>query len=294
MKNRQLHMYIRKNWVLLSATLGFTILPIAMCLVFLMNYSSGNIPLDRWFSFYGIYDNEYHINNILLSFIVVSYILLFSNQFIYFLEAQSKAFNYRGSNTKFKNINLLCQFIDITVLIGIMIFILKVNGYHQIIAYNRVLSLSVFLAFSVTDILMWYQEFLIRKTLRDPLKIRLCNNNISFSRKSMMLINFPALTILTLSFYLHCWIVDDPFYHSYFNGKDFENIENFDLFIDGFETSIIFTSIIITQIVFAVLKIKWSFTKYQIEQNLPLLPVEMKQVKKLRRRKAKTINELSV
>ncbi len=280
MKRRLVRLYIRSNWALLGVTLGFTIMPVVMCLIFLMHYSSGVMPLDRWFSFYGIFDNEYHINNVLLSFIIVSYVLLFSNQFVYFLEAQSKAFNYRGTNTHFKYINVLCQFIDITVLVAIMVFILRVNGYHQIITYNRVLSLSVFLAFSITDALMWYQEYLIRRTLRDPLRIRLCNNNISFSRRSMLLINLPALIILLFSFYFHCWIKDDPFYHSYFDGAAFREIENFDLFIDGFETSIIFTSIIITQMVFAVLKITWSFTKFQIEHSISMPSATARSFKK--------------
>lgn len=257
--------YIRENWFQLAFTVVFTLLPIGLCLFFLLNYSSGVLPFDEWFKKFGIRNNQYHINNILLLFIIVSYFSLSANLFIYLIETESKAYNYRGSNTLFKKLNILSLIINLAVLIGIPVFILRTTNYDEIIHYNRYVSIIIFIAFTITDGLMWYQECLARKTLRDPIKIKLCRNNIAFSRKSIALINFPALMILGFSLVFHNSIDNNAFFKNYFDGHDTYKIENFKLFIDGFETSVIFTSIIITQIVFAVLKIKWSYRKYQIE-----------------------------
>ncbi len=257
--------YIRENWFQLVFTVVFTLLPICLCLFFLLNYSSGNLPINIWFNKFGIKNNDFHINNILLLFIIVSYFSLSANLFIYLIETESKAYNYRGSNILFKKLNVLSLLINLIVLIGIPVFILRTTNYDEIIYYNRYVSIIIFIAFTITDGLMWYQECLARKTLRDPIKIKLCQNNIAFSRKSIALINFPALMILGFSLLFHYSIERDDFFKKYIDGYETYKIENFKLFIDGFETSAIFTSIIITQIVFAVLKIKWSYRKFQIE-----------------------------
>ncbi len=257
--------YISENWFQLVFTVLFTVLPICLCLFFLFNYPSGALPVDQWLSQFGIHNNDYRINNILLLFIIVSYFSLSANLFIYLIETESKAYNYRGSNTLFKKLNVLSLLINLTVLIGIPVFILRTTNYNEIIHYNRYVSIIIFIAFTITDGLMWYQECIAGKTLRDPIKIKLCRNNIAFSRKSIVLINFPALMILGFSLLFHENIDRNTFFKSYFDGHQICNIENFKLFIDGFETSVIFTSIIITQMVFAVLKIKWSYRKFQIE-----------------------------
>lgn len=257
--------YFSENWFQLVLTVILTLLPIGICLVLIINYSNGYFPIDQWFHSFGIQNNHFYINDVLLLFIVISYFSLFANLFIYLLETESKAFNYRGSNPLFQKLNLLSLFISLLILIGIPVFILKTTDYEDILHFNRYLSIFVFLAFTITDGLMWYQECLAGKTLRDPVKIKLCKNNIAFSKKSILLINFPALLILSFAWIIHYCIAQDPFFKTCKSCSTSVQIENFNLFIDGFETSVIFTSIVITQIVFAVLKIKWSYRKYQIE-----------------------------
>lgn len=292
MKNK--NTYFRKNWKLLLTTFFFTVFPIAACLILLTMYSSGKVPLEKWFTSFGIKNNEYHIHNVLLSFIIVSYLLVFINLLIYLIETQRKAIDYNGSNNLFKKINLGGQLVNLAVLITIGIFILRVSDYNDIIHFNRYISIGIFLAFALTDGLFWYQEFLERKTLEEQkllidkkqiteetrklietekenakIKINQCSNNIAFSRKSILLINLPALLILSFSLYLITKIEDNEFFMCHLNGTVLCTIEHFNLFIDGLETGVIFTSIIITQIIFSVLKIKWSYRRFQIEGNTP-------------------------
>ncbi|HEX5626294.1 MAG TPA: hypothetical protein VFX48_09775 [Saprospiraceae bacterium] len=257
--------YIEKNWFLIVFTAAFTFLPIALCLFVLTQYSTGRVPLDKWFANMGITGNALHIHNVLLAFILVSYFILFANQLLYFIEAETKAFDYRGSNKAFKRMNLISLLIDVAVLIGIPVFLFRTTNYIDILQGNRYLSIVIFLAFTLSDGLMWYQECLAINHFRDPKKIRLCRNNIAFSRKSMLLINLPALTILSFSLYLHDRIEGNRFYLSHLNGQDTDMTDHIKLFMDGFETSLVFTTIIITQMIFAVLKIKWSYRKFEIE-----------------------------
>jgi len=217
---------------------------------------------------------------VLIAFIMVSYVILFANQLIYLIEAESKALYYKGCDRLFRTLNLTSILIDILVLLSITLFIFKTSNYYEILHYNRYLALGVFIAFSFTDVLMWHQEYLERKALRDPIKKRLCSNNIAFRKKSILLINFPALLTLCFSLFIHQWVEGNEFYLTFFNGIENSKIENFNLFIDGFETSFIFTSIIITQIMFAVLKIKWSYRRYQIINSLGDFPIVAKKSRK--------------
>ena len=221
----------------------------------------------------GITGNSLHIHNVLLAFILVSYFILFANQLLYFIGAEAKAFDYRGANKTFKRINLISLLIGVAVLIGIPVFLFRTTNYIDILDGNRYLSILIFLAFALSDGLMWYQECLAKNHFRDPKKIRLCKNNIAFSRKSMLLINLPALTILSFSLYLHNQIEGNRFYLSQLNGQEADMSVHFKLFIDGFETSLVFTTIIITQVIFAVLKIKWSYRKFEIENMVEKEPL---------------------
>ncbi|MBK7305000.1 MAG: hypothetical protein IPI90_17610 [Saprospiraceae bacterium] len=273
--------YIRDNWGLLMFTTIFTTFPILICLGILIGYSLGVVPLDQWFNLLGISNNQFRISNVLIAFIMVSYVILFANQLIYLIESESKALYYRGCDRLFHKLNLTSILINILVLLSITLFIFKTSNYHEILHYNRYLSLGIFIAFSITDGLMWHQEYLARKALRDPIKKRLCSNNIAFCKKSILLINFPALLTLCFSLFIHHWVEANGFYLTYFNGMESMKIENFNLFIDGFETSFIFTSIIITQIMFAVLKIKWSYRRYQIINSLGNFPIVAKKNSKV-------------
>lgn len=271
-------------------------LPLVGAVISVLRYGSGS---DLLVFFNRIEGNEYPINNILLSAIISGFLVIFIGLIFYFNGVYDDISNYTGQNNNIKNLNKWCFYLLGSVLIIFVIYILflwistlqdisqgsKLFNLHNLIFFNKILSVTVFLIFFITDLLIKKsQEFQLQENTlalkNDPTdnvlikKIEHNKNHIRLSKDATWLINIPTL-LLTVSIILFIEQISQRtrFKNCIDQGFHCVEIPNqlsdklFALFLNGLETGVIASGIIISQVIFIVLKTRWKLRSIQIENS---------------------------
>lgn len=243
----------------------------------------GPIILGGWFILtqYNTFDyfndlSKYNINSVFILFVYIALIPVLVNIVYYLNDSFELVFKYIGNNKAIKRLNKFSFFSILLIAIVTAIFILLISikylSFHQIVEYNRYVSLAIFLTFLVIDILTWKSELIEKKENNGDSEH--FDINISFSKESTFLINLPTLLIISLSLIFTYQLEHIEFYKNIIDRSSFlfdiqilVDKEIIELFINGIETGILMTSIVFSQIIFFFIKTKWDYRIFKNTNN---------------------------
>jgi hypothetical protein len=283
--DRNLLQFIANNWRSIFLKNAFVVTPVVISIALVMAYGSEGVSLSP---FEGIQGNDYSINNVLLMFILASHGVLLISLGLYSADVWHDVLRYRGANKSVHRCNqfaLLAIFVTILVIILYFLFVILCCAgvkksdadwfcFQTIFLCNKILSLLVFAAFFVLDLVLIRSQ---QKQLRDEVggglalfERRRHRNNIRLSLESTIFINVPALFVTIFAFWLSHFLASRAF--TFRLDRSFPHplsvpLGNgaYELFVDGLETGVIVASIFISQIIFAAIKFRWHYRDYIID-----------------------------
>jgi hypothetical protein len=261
--------------------------------IFVLAYLTYLEDVDLVSSLFNIAGNIFFINNFLLILISLSFYTIFISILLYTIDLWSDIFRYKGDALKISVLHIFIFILIILLMIGIVMYIGLIIGtvadkiilkadfvnFNGILLINKWITLITFIVFLIADLTIFVTQKIIIKDIEgnkihfdnDEIKnktIKKAKNVAKFSLLSIFLINLPMIVvaIYTLIITNHIEMTEA---FQFFYDKDLDltikmTKENFGLFIGGLETGIIIASILLSQLIFAVLKINWEFEEYII------------------------------
>jgi hypothetical protein len=281
--------FVRAQWISLSVALATVFLPLLAAFVFLLLLTRfpPSIP-----------GSIYLTNNVLLLFILVGYAIVFFGLVLYFITILKLAHEYRGANQEVSRasfdamvsalaaalIAIIIVFIFVSYIAGTFLGAANMQ-FRLIVEANKFITLICFLLFTAIDLLIVKSMSLELKEFRAskvsdvaqyPNKRRLKSENIiSFSLSSTLLINLPIIAMTILVWWLIHFVTTHPasfeaIHDSIFNINVPVPTRRIDwyLFLDGIETGMIAASVMVSQIIFLILKIRFQYREYTIDKIL--------------------------
>jgi hypothetical protein len=236
--------------------------------------------------------NKYLSNNVLILFIFVSYFIVGLSLALYVKDIFNVVSDYKGGNVLVKKKNgwalVLLFLAGVLVLIYIAVIIVgvvtgwKPITFRIIIEANKFVTIACFAIFVAVDLLIISSKA-IEKSELDVLadnaekinRVFHSNNDMDLSWWSTFLISFPTIFITAMVWGLLHFISGHPdsfqVIHDAALSIDVSKVEiDWYLFYDGIETGLIAASVILSQIIFAVLKLRYHYRAYVIDTENPL------------------------
>jgi hypothetical protein len=214
--------------IIVGTIVDFVIIfsPVILSTVGIYYYSQNNVGwsnsiINRLSHING---NFYTINNILLVFIIASYLTIFIGLNYYFNGFINDLSKYNGKDDSVVKLNKLSSKLLIFVNVLLILYISalffscsdhirdgdKFFNFDNLVIVNKSLSFFMFFIFLLADLVSWQSNFLQRKEnevilKQEPtnkeakVKIEHNNNEITLARNATFLINVPVLIITSLS-----------------------------------------------------------------------------------------------
>jgi hypothetical protein len=274
-------------WLRVAIKAAVIFSPLLLVGCYLIRFEHGGGEILKAFN--EIRGNSYFIDDVLLAFIVASYVVVVIGLILYFVEIVNDLGGYSGSKKllieRLNGIAItLLVFVAAALVLYLGLIVLACVDLCSIplpafVLINRWLSLGIFSCFLVSDVLMWRSQSLQKAentakltstdaketALRDELSKEIEKNGRyrEFSKLSTFLINMPAIVLsgstIMLIWYLEIahrfrGVVDATLHGIEIPGA--VRLDTFSLFLHGVEAGIITATIIFSQIVYLGLKTK--------------------------------------
>jgi hypothetical protein len=244
-------------------------------------------------SLFNIPENIFVVNNFLLILVALSFYTIFISILFYIIDLWSDIFRYKGDALKISVLHIFIFILILLLMIGIVIYIGLIIGivtdklivkadfvnFNGILLINKWITLITFMVFLIADLTIFATQKIIIKDIEgnkihfdnDEIKnktIKKAKNVEKFSLLSVFLINLPMIIVAIYTLIITNHIEMTEAFH-FFYDKDLDLTtkmikDYFGLFIGGLETGIIIASILLSQLIFAVLKINWEYEEYII------------------------------
>jgi hypothetical protein len=263
--------------------------PLLVGLVVLVLAGYGYSTLD-WLQ--DIDGNKYQANNVLLLAILVSHLIVAISLWLYFKDTFGTVLHYKGRDDVFVG-SLMVRAMRWTgtarvFSVGYVALIVLASfwsaiSFRFLIKGNKVVTIICFLIFVCVDKLLADAKGaenaeaneVHAKAGTQPSAAensrRACNeNDIEFSRYSTFLINLPTIIITSLVWWLGWFMENHPTaFGAAFNSVSMTRVVvnsglDWHLFIDGLETGAIVASLLLSQMIFALIKIRYHVKEHEI------------------------------
>lgn len=266
--------YIKRKWWKIAAHFIVLIFPIIVGLWIVLESPD-------WISSFTVFyeDNNtiYVINTVFILFIFMSLLPVLINMLFYIFDSSNQINSYRGPNKSIRNFHFISMLLIVLLVVIISAFIVLLTGsiysnkqivnLANIIMINSYLSITIFSIFLLMDALAWKSGAIMHKE-----KI---NCNLAFivkrsAMESLLFIDIPALLIVLSSIIFLSKLGDIDYFKSFLSDPRVflksvtillqkNQKEVIELFPNGIETGIIMASIIYSQILYFILKVKWDY-----------------------------------
>ncbi len=269
--------------VFLKACIIFA--PLILAIYYVREFESGKS--DFLLRFNNIDGNTHLINNVLLAFIVASYLVVFIGLGLYLWSILFDLSGYIGNGRAVRLLNTLSLALLLIIAFALFFYLVVVAiacssrvpelvSFHQLVVTNKWLSFGVFFAFLVADVLAWRSQIIQEKentTLMssyaqgtEPYKkfekqLKLNGLLKQYAKDTTVVVNVPTLilngSVVLLTSYLDLSIrlrgMVDPQLHLYEVKFGLQG-EIYSLFLNGIETGVIVCSIVFSQLVYLFVK----------------------------------------
>ena len=199
------------------------------------------------------------------------------NIFFYLLDSSDQIDLYKGTNGNIKKYHnfSMCIISSLAIIISVFLALLVMSAYSNlqlmklttVVLINSILSIAIFIAFSVMDVLSWKNGIIMGKEKTNRKVVFIIKKS---AMESLLFIDIPALLIILSSVFFLSELGDIDYFKSFLsNPRVFlksvtvllqnNQREVIELFPNGIETGVIMTSIIYSQILYFILRIKWDY-----------------------------------
>lgn len=266
--------YIKGKWRKIIWNFLMLISPIILGLWIVLESPDWIFPFTI---FYEDNNTIYIINTVFVLFVFMSLLPVLVNMFFYLFDSSDQINSYQGVNRSIKNyhnVSIALAFafgIIISAFLVILVYSVCFNqqllGLTAIVSINSILSVLIFVVFSLMDVLSWKSGAIIGKEK--------ANRKMAFITKrsameSLLLIDVPALLIVLTSVFFLSELEDIDYFKSFLSDPRVflksvpvllqnNRKEVIELFPNGIEAGIIMTSIIYSQILYFILRVKWDY-----------------------------------
>lgn len=266
--------YLKRKWWKIIGNFFLLIFPIILGLWIVLESPD-------WISSFTIFyeDNNtiYIINTVFILFVFMSLLPVLVNIFFYLLDSSDQIDLYKGTNGNIKKYHnfSMCLIVLIVFIISAFLVLLIVSAYSNlqlmkltaVVSINSILSIAIFVAFSVMDVLSWKSGIIMGKEKTNRKMVFIIKRS---AMESLLFIDVPALLIVLSSVFFLSELGDIDYFKSFLsNPRVFlksvtvllqnNQREVIELFPNGIETGVIMTSIIYSQILYFILKVKWDY-----------------------------------
>lgn len=234
-----------------------------------------------WISSFTVFyeDNNtiYIINTVFIIFVFMSLIPVLVNMVFCLISSSEQINEYKGSHKSIKNIHIISILLIVLLGGGISIFlaalIWSIYADQQVLKLNDIvwcngrLSILIFFIFLVMDTLAWRCGKIMDSEQKNSDKSFIIKKS---AQESILFVDLPTVLIVSLSVFFLSKLGDIDYFKSFLSSPHVflkpvtvllqsNQKEVIELFPNGIETGIIMTSIIYSQILYFILKIKWDY-----------------------------------
>lgn len=272
--------YIKRKWWKITAQFIVLIFPIivGLCIV---------LESPDWISSFTVfYENNntiYVINTVFILFVFMSLLPILINMLFYLFDSSNQINSYIGPNKSIRNFHIISMVLIIFLAVSIFVFLMgliwsiysnqQIINLANIIMFNSYLSIAIFSIFLLMDALAWKSGVIMHKE-----KIN-CKTAFIVKRsamESLLFVDIPALLIVLSSIIFLSKLEDIDYFKSFLSDPRVflkpvavllqnNQKEVIELFPNGIETGIIMASIIYSQILYFILKVKWDYIESRNE-----------------------------
>jgi hypothetical protein len=262
--------------------------PLVIAVVWLVRFNNGSS--GALLSFNQIHGNTYIVSDVLLAFIVASYVIVFLGLCFYFWGVINDLNKYAGDSSWIKFLNAFSLILLLTVFVALSFYLFAMyaickgwvsQNVHEtlnieiIVWLNKLLSFGIFSIFLLADLLVFISHTLQQKEITklldsSPNDIHLQSSKaqnsdqIHLSKSATFLVNIPTVFLTGSMLILTSYLSNaDRFRGAVDHHLHFMEIQHvvkpeiFQLFLNGFEAGVIVCTIIYSQIVYVIIRTKW-------------------------------------
>ena len=284
-----IRLFLRSRRISITSAFATVLVPLLAAFVFLLMLAY--FPAELTF-IQNMPGSRYLTNAVLILFILVGYTIVLLGLVLYLSTIYEIAFEYKGANKITTRASFTAMWLAVAAIILVFIFVSFIIAnfigvaniqFRYIVEINKVITLACFLLFTVIDLLIVKSKTLELSELQNiegPIAADIRRkqymkgeNVISFSWSSTLLINFPIIAMTSLVWWLIHFISAHPASFEAIHDSTLglyvpvstKRVDWF-LFLDGIETGMIASSVMVSQIIFLILKIRFQYREYSIER----------------------------